>query len=339
MRVDEAFGVTLTFAYNAAGDRVSVQDNLAGGATLTSTYDSDNRLTSRELGTAMQALRIDQTWTADGQLATQTRYADLAGTTAVGARSIGYDTAGQVREIQHTNGSGTTLEDFQYQYDADGHVTSEADHLQTGTSTYATTTSYSYLANGELATAGTASYTYNATGTRNNDSFVPGPDNQLQTDGTWTFTYDNDGNVTKKSKGASAETWTYGYDNEDHMLWAEDRATDGGTLVTRVDYTYDVFGNRLSETITPSVGPAVATHYVLDGWSVSLDASGDPASYTGNENWKVWATLDGSNMLQARYIQGDGVNEVLARLSSSGTAWYLTDNLQSVRGLTDGSGR
>jgi YD repeat-containing protein len=50
----------------------------------------------------------------------------------------------------------------------------------------------------------------------------------------WTYTCDNAVQLTKKSKGASAETWAYGYDHRGQMVWAEDRATDGGTMLVRV---------------------------------------------------------------------------------------------------------
>jgi RHS repeat-associated protein len=54
----------------------------------------------------------------------------------------------------------------------------------------------------------------------------------------------------------------------------------------------------------------------------------------------VWADLDGSNALQTRYLEGDGVDQLFARLYSGGTvaSWYLTDRLGSVRDETDNTG-
>jgi RHS repeat-associated protein len=56
----------------------------------------------------------------------------------------------------------------------------------------------------------------------------------------------------------------------------------------------------------------------------------------------VWADLDGSNNLQVRYLYGDGVDQILARIVSNGqpnagVAWYLADRLGSVRDLENGS--
>ena len=44
--------------------------------------------------------------------------------------------------------------------------------------------------------------------------------NRMTNDGTWTYTYDAVGNVTKKSKGASSDTWVYTYDNRNQMVTA-----------------------------------------------------------------------------------------------------------------------
>jgi RHS repeat-associated protein len=49
--------------------------------------------------------------------------------------------------------------------------------------------------------------------------------------------------------------------------------------------------------------------------------------------------LNGSNALQTRYVHGDALDQLFARVSAGGTAaWYLTDRLGSVRNITDNSG-
>src|SRR3984885_5550389 len=67
----------------------------------------------------------------------------------------------------------------------------------------------------------------------------------------------------------------------------------------------------------------------------------DPAlaGSTGNSNWNVWADLSSTNTMQTRYLWGDQVNELFARISSSGTAAFLlTDHLGSIVGVTNSSG-
>jgi len=141
----------------------------------------------------------------------------------------------------------------------------------------------------------------------------------MTNDGTWTYTYDDAGNMTKKSKGANAETWTFGYDHENHLIWAEQRATDGGTLQMRADYKYDAYGDRVEKDVDPDgAGP-----------------QGTTVTRFGYDGSDVWADLNASNALQTWRLYLDAVDSVFARnISSSGTAaWYLPDRLGSVRNI------
>jgi RHS repeat-associated protein len=52
-----------------------------------------------------------------------------------------------------------------------------------------------------------------------------------------------------------------------------------------------------------------------------------------------WADLDGNGALVTRRLFGDGVDEVVARISAAGTAaWYLSDVRGSVTNVTDATG-
>jgi RHS repeat-associated protein len=56
-------------------------------------------------------------------------------------------------------------------------------------------------------------------------------------------------------------------------------------------------------------------------------------SYDGNQ---VWAELNTSNVVQARYLYGDGETQVLERTDASGNVqWLLTDHLGSVRDVAN----
>src|SRR5947209_14023582 len=49
--------------------------------------------------------------------------------------------------------------------------------------------------------------------------------------------------------------------------------------------------------------------------------------------------LNGSNQLQMWRLYLDGVDQLFARISSTGTAaWYLSDRVGSVRDIVDGTG-
>jgi RHS repeat-associated protein len=164
-------------------------------------------------------------------------------------------------------------------------------------------------------------YSYDANGNRTMTGYQTGTGNQLLNDGTWAYTYDSEGNLIKKSKGASAETWTFGYDNQNHLVWAKDSATDGGSVLTLATYLYDPRGNRIEKDVwTSGSGTTTVTRFAYDGQN-------------------IWADLNSNSALQTRYVRGDVVDQVFARISSGGTvAHYLTDRLGSVRLLTDASG-
>src|SRR5262245_36543 len=74
------------------------------------------------------------------------------------------------------------------------------------------------------------------------------------------------GQVTKRSKGLNAETWTYGYDHRGQLVWAEDRATDGGALIVRAECADDAFGNRVRRTgYDGSLAMVSDEKFALDG--------------------------------------------------------------------------
>ncbi|MCI0739827.1 MAG: RHS repeat-associated core domain-containing protein, partial [Gemmataceae bacterium] len=63
------------------------------------------------------------------------------------------------------------------------------------------------------------------------------------------------------------------------------------------------------------------------------------AALVGNENFDVLFDLNGDNTLNMRYFRGDVIDQLFARITSGGTAyWYLTDRLGSIRDVTDNSG-
>jgi hypothetical protein len=120
---------------------------------------------------------------------------------------------------------------------------------------------------GELTGDGATAHTYDLNGNRTDAGYVTGAANQTSKDGSWTYTYDTAGNRTKKSQGASAETWTFFYDHDQHLTKVEKRATDGGTLLSRVDFVYDALGNRVRRIeYDGSLTVIGDERYAMDGW-------------------------------------------------------------------------
>ncbi len=71
-------------------------------------------------------------------------------------------------------------------------------------STSAGTYSYAYDATSQLADDSGTGFTYDATGNRTNTGCATTAGNRLDTDGVWTYTDDDAGAVTGKSKSGEA---------------------------------------------------------------------------------------------------------------------------------------
>jgi RHS repeat-associated protein len=234
--------------------------------------------------------------------------------------NYGYDNDMRLTTLTYQQiGSGTSLASYAYGYDLGNRLTSE--NLDNGT-----LTSYGYDVANQLTTvttgAGSTTYAYDLTGNRTTNTTVTLM-NQLTDDGTYTYAYDPEGNEISKRNKSTGELITFAFDNLNHMISVLDKNSSGTTL-TYATYVYDVFGNRIEKDVwTQAQGSTTTTRMAYDGVS-------------------VWADLDGSNNLLARYLRGDQVDQIIARMVASGSnvgeAIYMTDRLGSVRNLANSNG-
>jgi RHS repeat-associated protein len=243
-------------------------------------------------------------------------------TTLVGQTTMGYDGLGITNSITHQNGSGGTLESFAYTIDIGGRLTSETDNIN-GTQT---SFNIGYDQANQMTSAGANTYGYTLNGNRNNNGLVPGPGNQLQSDGNWNFTYDPQGNVTKKTGiGANAGLiWVLAYNAANQLVSATE--TNNGSPVVAETNQYDVFGNWIEQDISLNGGPATVTRFAHQ--VVNNDAS------DGGQD-PTWADLNSTNAITTRRLWA--LDQVFARLGAS-TDWYLPDRLGSIRGLMNNGG-
>ena len=68
-------------------------------------------------GTGQVPLRVDMTYDGRSNLATETRYSDLAGTQVVVRSTYVYNGDGEITSLVDVNGSGTTVASYTYTYD------------------------------------------------------------------------------------------------------------------------------------------------------------------------------------------------------------------------------
>jgi RHS repeat-associated protein len=290
--------VTLTYAYDRNGNRMAMTNSLMG--TTSYLYDNLDRLTSL---TNPSSQNFVFNYDAPGR---RTSMNLPNGVTA----DYTYDVASQLTDLVHVAGVDS-LVSFNYTYDQVGNrLTRTRDD---------TTSAYLYDSLNRLtgATNPSESYDYDAVGNRNPLNSSYGVANRLLDDGTFTYTYDDNGNLETKNDKVTFETTTYTYDAENQL----DRIDlPGGTFV---EYAYDGLGRRIQKDVN-----GTATRYVYDNEDIVVE-------------------FDESNVQQARYTHGARIDEPLTierDLDSSGTFestevfHYHTDGLGSVVGLTDSLG-
>jgi RHS repeat-associated protein len=179
------------------------------------------------------------------------------------------------------------------------------------------TVSFTYDSGGQLTGASgsrTESYGYDSGGNRNTAGYTTGTGNEMTSGGGYTFTYDNEGNVTGKTQISTGNNWTYSYDYRNRMTGALEK-NSGGTTIAQATYTYDAENRRIGTKVNGT------------------------QSWTAYDGVNPYADFNSSGTLQDRYIYGPAVDEILARIdSSNNVAWYLTDRLGTVRDVVNTTG-
>lgn len=310
--------VTLTSSYDAAGRRTGVVDN--SGVTVDSVYNSRGLLERRAWhGGGIDPALLDFTYNDAGQRTDIDRYSDLTGTNRIGRTTFGYDEQGRLDDIVHLDALDAVMADYDFLYDLADQLTNSAHHGES--------TTYAYDDAGQLTAANHSvqtdeAYSFDLNGNRTTVGLITGPNNQVQSDGTFDYAYDGEGNLLTKTEISTGDVTSYTYDHR-NRLTSVITANSSNVVILETTFTYDVFDRRIAKTVdSDGAGPTSeeTTHFVYDGEH-------------------VWADFDDGGVVLARYLFGDIIDEVLARYQpTDGTAWYLTDNVGTIRDIVDAAG-
>jgi RHS repeat-associated protein len=222
---------------------------------------------------------------------------------------LSYDSVGDLVSRTSTKG-GATLSSDGYVFDATGHRSSQTD--------LSGTTTFTHDAGGQLTGAtppggaGAQSFTYDGAGNRISATGIPSSsvrydaNNHLLSYGPATYSYDNEGNVFKKTDASGTTTYTW---NPDHRLVSIQNPD-----LSAVTYRYDPLGRRIEVQ-----SPSQDTRYAYDGENIHLE-------------------YNGANLLQASYTDGSGVDSVLGMSRGGSSYYYSVDGLNSTTALTDATG-
>jgi YD repeat-containing protein len=302
--------VKFNYSYDAVGNLVAVNDSINGtNAGITGySYDLLNRVTGlTQSGTGVQSKRVAMAYNAVNQLTSLSRY---SGTNSVVDTNYTYDNNQRLIKLAHVKGANTVAS-YDYSYDA-------ADKLARTVSSVDGTSNYSYDATNQLTGASHTSqvneaYSYDANGNRVSGGTVTGVNNQLLSDGVYNYTYDGEGNRTRRVEISTGKVTEYVWDYRNRL--ASVLFKDAGGVVTKtINYTYDVNNQRIGKNVDGAV-----ERYVIDRNQIAL-------------------VFDGAGIQTHRYLYGTAVDQVLADETATATNWFLADNQGTIRDVVDSNG-
>ncbi len=197
-----------------------------------------------------------------------------------------------------------------YSQDNRGQVISEAYFSGSSPSSQHTTRSYGPDAAGNRALEVIQSQTHHHTIDR---------DNRLVSDSRWSYTHDDEGNVTSKTSADGKSLWQYAWDHRNRL--------------TEATLRYDASGNvSATSSITRTVSQ---TYDGLDRWIGSENSeTSEKHLYVHDSGQLTLEFVDGA--VENRYLWADGVDQLLAEDGAAANEeprWTLTDHLGSVRDI------
>jgi RHS repeat-associated protein len=157
-------------------------------------------------------------------------------------------------------------------------------------------------------------FAYDLVGNRTTNASLYNVGNQLTEDASFTYTYDLNGNLTRKTLLATGNYTQFTYDAENRLVKVDEFAAGSSTPGATSTYRYDGLGRRIEK-----VGNGITRRYVYDAEDILLE-------------------YDGANVLQARYIHGPGIDEPIAMARGGANYFYHQDGLGTVTELTDSGG-
>jgi RHS repeat-associated protein len=313
--------VLLDYDYDAANYLVSTKDTIAGQVrgTTALTRDRLNRVIQiQQSGVGVANKRVDMNYDAASQLKGMKRYTDLAGTQLVAATEYNYDLAGRLENLTHRKANNATIANYGLTYDAADRLTQITSIDGPSVFDYDVT---DQLTSADHATQTDENYGYDLNGNRTNAGNQTGGNNQLLTDGTYNYAYDDEGNRISRTRIATGAVTEYVWDYRNRLTRVVEKNV--GVVVRSSDYKYDVFDRRIAKTVDlDGGGTQVATteRYVYDGDHIAL-------------------VFDGQGNQMQRFLYGIQVDQVLVQENANGDLlWALSDHQGSVRDVVDGQG-
>jgi RHS repeat-associated protein len=225
---------------------------------------------------------------------------------------------------------------YTWRYDSLSRITSQGSIDGSSTYTYDETSQLvaaNYSAGAGLPTVPPdEGYNYDANGNRTSTGYQTGANNQLLSDGTFTYQYDAEGNRITRTRistdPADDYLTEYTWDHR-NRLTSVTLKNNSDEVTARVEYDYDVFNLMVArrEYADESSTPIKSEHFIYDGSQIVL----------------VFQDLDPSgsqpSALHSRPLLGPAVDQIFAAEDDLGDViWPLADHLNTARDFADSSG-
>ncbi|MCP4541196.1 MAG: RHS repeat-associated core domain-containing protein, partial [Chloroflexi bacterium] len=241
-----------------------------------------------------------------------------------------FDELGRVTDIVHER-AATDFADYDLTWDAASRISDfDFDSLVGDDGDAA----YSYDDTNQLTASDYASdwqtdesYTYDDNGNRTNTGYTTGDHNRLTSDGTYNYTYDNEGNVLTKTNISDSTSVEYTWDHRNRLTKVTFK-NSGGSATKIVEYAYDHGQRWVRKTLDTNADGTIESSqvFVHDNGQIVLDFQKTGTAAASNSD------------LANRYLWGTNVDELLTdELVDDGAEddnrWALADHLNSVRDL------
>lgn len=314
--------VVSNYEPNRDGNRDYVNVSILGVVDTQTTFQYDDRrrvTVMRQAGQGNATVndkRVEFTYGEDGRFDTIERYASSNTDHLAIETSYKYDEKNRLKSLRHRS-NGESLVLYTYMYDALNRidVMSSPDGV----------VDYQYDDRGQLIAAldisgspllSDESYQYDANG--NQLAQETGDYNRTESDGKYSYEYDEEGNRVSRLNIATNELTEYTWDHRNRLVKVEDFDVYGQSVQV-VTHTYDHLNRWIKRVVTVGSSTEV-TKFVYDGY-------------------QIVAALDESNNVEHRYLWGPAVDQLLADeevIAGQGvTRWALTDHLGTVRDLAE----
>jgi RHS repeat-associated protein len=318
--------------FDAAGRRTELRTTVGGTADFQNSYQYDDlhRLTqvtqkSQSGGNAVAEKRADFAYNAAGQFVEIIRHADVAGQHLVVSTEFTYDGLGRLLTLDHLDPDTVPLAGYEFAWDAASRIVS-IDSLLDGLSEY-THDHTSQLTAADHAAQTNEVYEYDENGNRVMSGHVIGDNNQLLSDGTYNYTYDDEGNRSTRTVIATGYVTVYAWDHRNRLISVTE-FDDEESILSVVKHEYDLFNRWIHRSVDsdgPGGAPAVDTYFSWFEGQLTLQFDGTAASDLGHRYFWNPAAVD--QILAA---------EDVTSLTSPGEVLYpLTDHLGTTRDLAE----